>query len=90
MRAALGYAVASGARRVVLSTLDSMVTAHRLYARLGFVAVPERDWGHEYVHLRVQTWTAAGGAGCARGVADLAAAAGRRGGRLARRSSRTG
>lgn len=57
MRAALGYAVASGARRVVLSTLDSMVTAHRLYARLGFVAVPERDWGHEYVHLRVQTWT---------------------------------
>ncbi|WP_426594777.1 GNAT family N-acetyltransferase [Cellulomonas sp. McL0617] len=57
MRAALGYAVASGARRVVLSTLDSMVTAHRLYARLGFVAAPERDWGHEYVHLRVQTWT---------------------------------
>ena len=31
--------------------------AHRLYARLGFVPVPERDWGHEYVHLRVQTWT---------------------------------
>jgi ribosomal protein S18 acetylase RimI-like enzyme len=57
MRAALGYAVASGARRVVLSTLDSMVTAHRLYARLGFVVVPERDWGHEYIHLRVQTWT---------------------------------
>ncbi|WP_028047729.1 GNAT family N-acetyltransferase [Cellulomonas sp. URHE0023] len=58
MRAALGQAVASGARRVVLSTLDSMVTAHRLYARLGFVPAPERDWGHEYVHLRVQTWTA--------------------------------
>lgn len=57
MRAALGHAVASGARRVVLSTLDSMVTAHRLYARLGFVVVPERDWGHEYIHLRVQTWT---------------------------------
>ena len=57
MRAALGYAVASGARRVVLSTLDSMVTAHRLYARLGFVPAPERDWGHEYVHLRVQVWT---------------------------------
>jgi ribosomal protein S18 acetylase RimI-like enzyme len=58
MRAALGFAVASGARRVVLSTLDSMVTAHRLYARLGFVREPARDWGHEYVHLRVQTWTA--------------------------------
>ncbi|WP_034609369.1 GNAT family N-acetyltransferase [Cellulomonas sp. URHD0024] len=57
MRAALGYAVASGARRVVLSTLDSMVTAHRLYARLGFVRAPDRDWGHQYVHLRVQTWT---------------------------------
>ena len=57
MREALGQAVASGARRVVLSTLDAMATAHRLYARLGFVPVPERDWGHVYIHLRVQTWT---------------------------------
>ncbi len=55
--AALREAVASGARRVVLSTLDSMHAAQRLYARLGFVAVPERDWGHVVVHLRVHTWT---------------------------------
>ena len=51
----------------------------------GSSACPERDWGHEYVHLRVQTWTPPEAPGCARGVADLAAAAGRRGGRLAGR-----
>ena len=34
-----------------------METAQRLYQRLGFVAVPERDWGHVEVHLRVHTWT---------------------------------
>ncbi len=54
---ALREAVASGARRVVLSTLDSMEAARRLYARLGFVADPQRDWDHEDVHLRVHTWT---------------------------------
>lgn len=57
MAAALREAVASGATRVVLSTLDSMQSAQRLYQRLGFVAVPERDWGHLEVHLRVHTWT---------------------------------
>lgn len=57
MAAALREAVASGATRVVLSTLDSMEAAQRLYERLGFVAVPERDWGHVEVHLRVHTWT---------------------------------
>ena len=56
--AALREAVAGGATRVVLSTLDSMEAAQRLYQRLGFVAVPERDWGHVEVHLRVHTWTA--------------------------------
>jgi len=55
--AALREAVAGGARRVVLSTLDSMESARRLYGRLGFVAVPERDWDHAVVHLRVHTWT---------------------------------
>ncbi|KQY20380.1 GCN5 family acetyltransferase [Cellulomonas sp. Root485] len=58
MSAALREAVAGGATRVVLSTLDSMEAAQRLYRRLGFVAVPERDWGHVEVHLRVHTWTA--------------------------------
>lgn len=56
--AALREAVARRARRVVLSTLDAMVTARRLYDRLGFVAAPERDWGHEGVALHVLTWTA--------------------------------
>ncbi|WP_315094538.1 GNAT family N-acetyltransferase [uncultured Cellulomonas sp.] len=57
MATALREAVAGGATRVVLSTLDSMQAAHRLYRRLGFVAVPDRDWGHVDVHLRVFTWT---------------------------------
>lgn len=35
---------AIGARRVVLSSLDRMATAHRLYGRLGFRRTPERDW----------------------------------------------
>jgi ribosomal protein S18 acetylase RimI-like enzyme len=33
-----------GAAAVVLSSLPEMAAAHRLYARLGFVRVPERDW----------------------------------------------
>ena len=57
MRAALREALARGARRVVLSTLDAMATAQRLYARLGFVPQPDRDWGHENVRLHVFTWT---------------------------------
>ncbi len=56
--AALREAVARRARRVVLSTLDAMVSARRLYDRLGFVAAPGRDWGHEGVALHVLTWTA--------------------------------
>jgi ribosomal protein S18 acetylase RimI-like enzyme len=34
-----------------------MATARRLYDRLGFVAAPARDWGHEGVHLQALTWT---------------------------------
>ncbi len=33
-----------GARAVVLSSLTVMAGAHRLYERLGFVRVPDRDW----------------------------------------------
>ncbi|MDT0307783.1 GNAT family N-acetyltransferase [Streptomyces sp. DSM 44917] len=33
-----------GHRRVVLSSQWRMHAAHRLYARLGFVRAPERDW----------------------------------------------
>lgn len=57
VRACLREAVVLGARAVVLSTLEAMVTAHRLYERLGFVRVPERDWHHEEIALRVLTWT---------------------------------
>lgn len=55
--AALREAVARRARAVVLSTLAEMASARRLYERLGFGAAPERDWGHEGVHLQALTWT---------------------------------
>jgi ribosomal protein S18 acetylase RimI-like enzyme len=34
----------AGKRRVVISSQSRMHTAHRIYARLGFVRAPERDW----------------------------------------------
>ncbi len=37
---------------VVLSSLAQMTGAHRIYERLGYVRVPERDWSpHAGVHL---------------------------------------
>jgi ribosomal protein S18 acetylase RimI-like enzyme len=33
-----------GLARMVMSTQPSMVHAHRIYERLGFVRTPERDW----------------------------------------------
>jgi ribosomal protein S18 acetylase RimI-like enzyme len=33
-----------GCRAVVISSLPQMAAAHRLYARLGFRRLPERDW----------------------------------------------
>ncbi|MFI1810343.1 GNAT family N-acetyltransferase [Streptomyces sp. NPDC020422] len=33
-----------GCARIVLSTQENMRTAHRIYERLGFLRVPERDW----------------------------------------------
>lgn len=35
---------AQGRTGVVLSTADSMTTAHRLYERRGYVRRPDRDW----------------------------------------------
>lgn len=35
---------ADGASAVALSSLRSMTAAHRLYERLGFTRLPERDW----------------------------------------------
>lgn len=43
-RAVLDRARELGLRRVVLSSLDGMKAAHRLYERLGFSRLPERDW----------------------------------------------
>ncbi|MDP5185521.1 GNAT family N-acetyltransferase [Blastococcus sp. BMG 814] len=34
----------AGRRRVVISTGTRMTAAHRLYERLGFTRLPERDW----------------------------------------------
>jgi ribosomal protein S18 acetylase RimI-like enzyme len=40
----LDRARAVGKRRMVLSTDPLMTAAHRLYHRLGFTRLPERDW----------------------------------------------
>jgi ribosomal protein S18 acetylase RimI-like enzyme len=43
-RSCLARAAARGCAAVTICTRDFSVVAHRLYARLGFVRVPERDW----------------------------------------------
>lgn len=43
-RAAMDLAVEQGASRIVLSTMETMHVAHRLYERLGFVRRQEMDW----------------------------------------------
>jgi ribosomal protein S18 acetylase RimI-like enzyme len=44
VRACLDRARAAGRTRMVLSTDVRMTAAHRLYERLGFSRLPERDW----------------------------------------------
>ncbi|MCX5046103.1 GNAT family N-acetyltransferase [Aldersonia sp. NBC_00410] len=43
VRHVLALAAAEGFRGVVITTMDQMVDARRIYERLGFVRVPERD-----------------------------------------------
>jgi GNAT superfamily N-acetyltransferase len=43
----LERARAAGKRRMVISTGQEMTAAHRLYERLGFERLPERDWTPE-------------------------------------------
>ena len=43
-QAGMDMAVEQGATRVVLSTMESMHAAHRLYQRLGFVRREDLDW----------------------------------------------
>ncbi|MEO5662309.1 MAG: GNAT family N-acetyltransferase, partial [Nocardioides sp.] len=38
------HALAHGATAMVLSSLPSMTGAHRIYERLGYTRLPERDW----------------------------------------------
>jgi ribosomal protein S18 acetylase RimI-like enzyme len=44
VRRCIDQARADGHRRVVLSSMSSMQAAGRLYERLGFAPLPERDW----------------------------------------------
>jgi len=44
---------AAGHHGMVLSTLPSMLDAHRLYMRLGFTREPERDWSP---HPETELW----------------------------------
>lgn len=46
-RAVLERARETGRFRVVLCSLDRMRPAHRLYERVGFDRMPERDWAPE-------------------------------------------
>lgn len=44
VRTCIQRASRAGAPRLVLSTGQEMLAAHRLYERLGFIRTPERDW----------------------------------------------
>ncbi|NCT90657.1 GNAT family N-acetyltransferase [Cellulomonas sp. APG4] len=58
--AAVDAARERGARAFVLSSLEEMRTAHRIYERLGMVRVPERDWSVEGYRMRVYSLALAG------------------------------
>ncbi|GGK43953.1 GNAT family N-acetyltransferase [Nocardia camponoti] len=47
VRRVIDEAVERGYEAVALTTMGAMVDAHRIYSRMGFAAVPERDWATE-------------------------------------------
>jgi rhodanese-related sulfurtransferase len=47
LAAIIDRAVAIGVRHLVLLTQPDMKTAHRLYEKVGFTRLPERDWSPE-------------------------------------------
>ncbi len=54
VRAVIEQARAAGYSAIALTTMATMVDAHRIYERLGFVAVPERNWStHDGLQLHV-------------------------------------
>jgi ribosomal protein S18 acetylase RimI-like enzyme len=62
--ACLSRARADGYPRIVISTDQAMRAAHRLYERLGFARVPDRDWSPEPgVNLRVYAFELESGDG---------------------------
>jgi ribosomal protein S18 acetylase RimI-like enzyme len=44
VRTVIDRAKAAGVDRLVLSSSEKMLAAHRLYERLGFTRLPDRDW----------------------------------------------
>lgn len=44
VRTVIDRARAAGIGQVVLSSSEKMLAAHRLYERIGFTRLPERDW----------------------------------------------
>lgn len=54
VRTVIDEARAGGYEAVALTTMGTMVDAHRIYERLGFVGVPERNWStHDGLQLYV-------------------------------------
>lgn len=55
IKTVLDRARALGLRKVVLSSHERMHSAHRLYERLGFVRLAERDW-RPFPHVRLMAY----------------------------------
>ena len=68
----LRRARARGLARTVLSTQPTMLSAHRLYERLGFRRVSERDWARRSVPRLGYTLDLWPSSGCSPTVATTA------------------